>query len=344
MSKDLLTRMLTDMEGADELFRPTNYWSSGLDTIVQDLTARGFGDFRDHPSAHEFYVPVYRNRKLDRPLSLVAGVAGRVAGRKVGRRIREVALNEERAFQEYRLLKAADTPGGLPLAGVSESTYGKGEQFEFGGAHYSRPFLNYLRGVAFLKKHLPTDDLSSIMEIGGGYGTLGEILLKSRSDGFYLDIDIPPVAAVATHYLQQVFGKDAVFTYEDVNGPIDIDAIRKRYRAAVICPWQLPQVVGSVDLFANFISFQEMEPHVVKNYATLLQPHVRQAILLRNSARGKVEVDEAGKVGVMKATTTDDMAGYFDQFSLVARDSAGAGHEGRDSTFRSEVLCLKRKG
>ena len=31
--------------------------------------------------------------------------------------------------------------------------------------------------------------------------------------------------------------------------------------------WEIENLVGDIDLFVNFISFQEMEPQIVKNYA-----------------------------------------------------------------------------
>ncbi len=68
--------------------------------------------------------------------------------------------------------------------------------------------LNYLKGLAFLKKTVGTSSIRRVLEIGGGYGTLGEIFLKSDYDNsVYIDVDIPPAAYVATRYLQKVFGE-----------------------------------------------------------------------------------------------------------------------------------------
>lgn len=343
---DELDLMLSDMEAADPLYRPTNFWQSGLASIVTDLRRHGFERFREHESAQFFYVPLHSRtiwRRQKWLVSLLLAVAGVIA-RSSAVKLREVMNGNRKARDEYRLFRAANPAAGLPLD-VSESDIGGGERFEVEGRLYSRSFLNYLRGLTFLKKLTNTDDVRSILEIGGGYGTLGEILLKSRPDGFYVDVDIPPVAAVASYYLKQVFGEHAVLSYEQSRDMqvIDLDELRKSYRAVVLCAWQLPRVKGHVDVFANFISFQEMEPEVVANYVKVVQPLVRKAVLLRNSVRGKVVASKPGEIGVFEPTTTDHIIRNFDQFELLGRDSAIFGEENPRANFRSEVLCMQRR-
>jgi putative sugar O-methyltransferase len=257
--------------------------------------------------------------------------------------LRETFDGSRKAREDYRLFRAADPASGMNLD-VSESEVGGGERFEFDGSRYSRSFLNYLRALTYLKKLADTEALSSILEIGGGYGTLGEILLKSRPHGLYVNVDIPPVAAVSSWYLKQVFGEDAVlgFAQSRQMKTLDLDALRNSFRAVVVCPWQLPALRGNVDLFANFMSFQEMEPEVVANYAALVQPLTRSYVLLRNSVEGKKVAARPGEVGVLKPTTTDATIGAFDQFRLLGRDSAVFGDENRRSGFRSQVLCMQR--
>ncbi|MGQ0559089.1 MAG: putative sugar O-methyltransferase [Sphingosinicella sp.] len=340
--------MLADMENADDMFRPTNFWASGLKSIIDDLINRGFDNFREHPSAHVYYVPIYRSASWERRLSrfsvAVAAIDRMRPQSRLKRRLEALATGEAEAFMDYRLFKAGDVPGGLNLAQVSEQSVGGGERFNFEGTQLSRSMLRYLRGLAFLKKHTDSSAIRAILEIGGGYGTLGEILLKARPDSFYVDVDIPPVAAVATYYLQQVFGQDAVLTYETSRDlvRIELDEIRRSYSAAVLCPWQLPRISGSIDLFANFISFQEMEPDVVRNYSALVQQHTTEHILLHNSVVG-MNVAPAGEMGVLKPTTTDDMVSYFDQFELQARDSIGLGQAFLHDPFRSEHIYMARK-
>ncbi|NIB31764.1 putative sugar O-methyltransferase [Pseudonocardia sp. MCCB 268] len=45
----------------------------------------------------------------------------------------------------------------------------------FDGRLFSRSSFNYLRGLVLLKRAVPDLDVSTVLEIGGGFGTLGEI-------------------------------------------------------------------------------------------------------------------------------------------------------------------------
>lgn len=337
--------MLAHMDSAPPLYRPTNFWQSALQGIVKDLKELGFGGFRGHPSAESMYVPTFRDKRLESaagPMLALLGVGGRL--RQLKRIFKAAVDGTDEARRMYQIY-IASLPSPRPAwAAVSEDEAGGGERFEFDNRLYSKSLLNYLLGLNFLSQLTGVKSIAATVEIGGGYGTLGEILLKSDPNSLYLNVDIPPVAAVSSYYLEQVFGADAVLTYEQSAGldRIDINELKGRYRAVVLCPWQLPKLVGQADLFANFFSFQEMEPAVVENYvgqATRLNPSL---VLLRNSRRGK-KVVQAGKIGVLDPVTTDRIIAWFDQYALRGRDSFVFGAESRDGNFWSEVICMERR-
>lgn len=339
--------MLADMERADELFRPTNFWQTGLTRILDDLDERGFDDFRSHESARVFYVPLYGRNWAVRPFRKVDPVVS--STRRLPGSLRaamEYFAGKNRARAEYRIFRAAIDDRPPLLADLSESNVGApAEQFELEGRRYSRSFLNYLRGLALLKKHADLSVLRHALEIGGGYGTLGEILQKAAPGTTYVDVDIPPVAAVATYYLSQVFGEDRVLAYDESRelAEIDLDRLPGKKTIAVLCPWQLPRLKGGADLFVNMISFQEMEPHVVSNYVRLVSPLTRRWVLLRNSRHGKTVARGPGELGVVRPVTTDMLKDEFADFGLLARDAATFGEVSVEAGFESEVLCLARK-
>lgn len=323
--------MLADLDGAPELYRPTNFWQTGLERVVKDLRERGFSDFRRHPSATFFYAPRYG--PVARPavaISRLAGLAG-PNGKLLKDRLDQVPV----ARAHHATVRALDLPDAHPkIAEVSESTAGSPtEQFTFDGRRHSRSTLNYLRGLVLLKRAVPDLKIETVLEIGGGYGTLGEILLPQNPGMRYLDVDIPPVAAVATHYLRQVLGADEVLDYGATRDreKIAIDEITQR--AAVLCSWQLPRLVGSVDLFANFISFQEMEPEVVANYAKLVTDLGARYLLLRNSPTGKPNVREP----MLRQRYLD----AFPDYELVASDSGLYGQDSEGTV--SEVMVFARR-
>lgn len=323
--------MLSDLEVAPELYRPTDFWRTGLEKVVADLRERGFDDFRRHPSATFFYAPRYA--PVSRPAAALSKAFGLVGspGRLISERIDQVPV----ARAHHAVVRALDPAERAPsIAGFSESTVGSPtEQLVFDGRRFSRSSLNYLRALVMLKRAVPDLDVSTVLEIGGGFGTLGEILV-GRNEGLrYIDVDIPPVAAVATHYLRQVFGTGRVLDYAATREreTIAVDGITEP--ATVLCSWQLPKLTGTVDLFANFISFQEMEPEVVQNYAKLVTDLGARWLLLRNSPTGKPNVREP----MLRHRYLE----FFDAYELIDSD---AGLYGQDSEGTvSEVMVLARR-
>ena len=342
--KTNMAHMLADMETAPDLYKPTNFWSSGLPDLIKDIEKRGVENFRTHPSAAFFYVPVYASGTLRKWGHILLPLVNRLPARKQTR-FRRRLTRSDRAWLDYRMFIATSVTGGLPINDVSESSVGGGERFTFAGKSYSRSMLNYLRAFNLFKREADSAALGSILEIGGGYGTLGEILLKSNIEGFYVNIDIPPVAAISTYYLQQVFGADNVLSYAQSRtlDTIDLTKLKKHYKAVVLCPWQLPKLTGQVEMFANFMSFQEMEPDVVRNYIQTVQPLVSGYALIRNSALGKKVAKGAGDVGVIEQVRTAFIHAEFTEFDCLVADSFVYGEENETRTYQSEVLVLHRR-
>lgn len=330
-ARALLESMLSDLDGAPELYKPTNFWRTGLEQVVKDLRENGFTDFRRHPSATYFYAPRYGPvSKPAAAISRLAGLAG-ANGKLLRDRLDQVPV----ARGHHGTVRALDLPDAAPrIVDMSESTAGSPtEQLTFEGRRHSRSSLNYLRGLVMLKRAVPDLEIDTVLEIGGGYGTLGEILVPQNPGLRYIDVDIPPVAAVATYYLQQVLGADQVLDYGATRDLEEIEIDQIAQRAAVLCSWQLPKLVGSVDLFANFISFQEMEPDVVANYARLVSGLGARYLLLRNSPVGKPNVREP--------MLRERYLEAFGDYELVASD---CGLYGQDSEGTlSEVMVFVRR-
>jgi putative sugar O-methyltransferase len=344
----LLELMLEDMRTADPLYRPTRFWELGLPPIVADLRKLGFRDFRSHPSARwyvgSFAEPWYREHVgLVRPLFKAADLLS--GSRRIGARARRIVEGMPMLEREYDVFVASQDERSPRLIGISESDVGRPfQQLAIDGVKVGKNFLNYMRGLSFLKRRVDLETMPRVFEIGGGFGSLGEIVLKMSDRTFYLDVDIPPIAAVATYYLREIFGRDAVFGYDQCRGQgsIDIESLASKYRAAVLCPWQLPNIVGKMDLFVNFISFQEMEPHVVRNYARLASRMTRKCVLLRNSRDGQARARGDSDLGVLEPIRMDDAIGMFTDFEVAARDAGVFGNTTWDGSRVSELACLVR--
>jgi hypothetical protein len=183
------------------------------------------------------------------------------------------------------------------------------------------------------------------MEIGGGFGTLGEILLQDdRNEAFYINVDIPPVAFVSSYYLQELLGKENVAVYSDLKDKdvLNINELKQQYKALDICSWQLPKLQGKIDLFVNFISFQEMEPDVVENYCNYVDKLQPKYILLRNMLEGKKKNDANYKVGVEEPILGEDYNKFLPNYEFVVADSHTFGFVTEDG-FHSQLRIYKRK-
>ena len=337
---------LESMKAESELYRPTSFWEAASNRIASELELNGMDRFRSLETALGFFVPTYGSPGSGFKSEQVARLVNWLKDQYPDDSKPQLALNHflsgrMSALSDYRALLAADDPKQLPyLHEFSESEFGAPiEQFEFNGRRFSRSSLNYLLGLALLKKHLNGEVPRTVLEIGGGFGTLGEILSKGSIEGLrYIDIDIPPMSFIAQHYLTEVLGENnvATFTQTSSSNSIDINFLPK---AAVLCSWQIEKLKGKVDLFVNFISFQEMEPHIVKNYLGHVSRLESQWVLLRNMREGK-QLRNNGLVGVDKPTFGEDYLAMLPDYELVERNVIPFGYQTVDG-FHSELLLLK---
>jgi len=249
---------------------------------------------------------------------------------------------EAAALADYRVLLAADSPAIPPfLHSFSESSWGAPvEQFVFDGRRFSRSALNYLLGLALYKKHVSSPP-RTVLEIGGGFGSLGEILAASGVENSrYIDIDIAPTAYVAHSYLSHIYCEDEIVGYSETAHESRIQ-IEKLPRCSVLCSWQIERLVGSIDLFVNYISFQEMEPEIVKNYLSHVLRLNARHILLRNLKEGHRIVSDSGKAGVSVPTKGDDYLCWLPGYEVLERQTHPFGFQTVDG-FNSECILLGR--
>lgn len=345
-----LALALQDMSQQNELYRPTHFWEEASQCIVQEICEHGIERFRALPHPLGFFVPTYGVPGNSFSSAECDGLRSWLAAENPCAIKPQISLDQflsghAAALADYRVLLAADNPVRLPhLHTFSESTVGYPiEQFELDGRRFSRSALNYLLGLAMLKKYLPAHEVPrTVLEIGGGFGTLGEILNSSGVDGLrYIDIDIPPTSYVAHWYLGQVAGSKAVTGYATTRDRADI-AIEFLTRLSVLCAWQIEKLRGEVDLFVNYISFQEMEPHVVRNYLSHVVRLGARWVLLRNMREGKEKRVVGKPAGVDTPITGDDYLAMLPRYELVDRNVHPFGYQTVDG-YHSELLLLRRK-
>ena len=112
------------------------------------------------------------------------------------------------ALSDYRSFRSSiDQTDQFGLLHFNESNHcSPAEQFKFEGKCYSKSSLNYLLGMSFLQNNTKKFYPKVILEIGGGYGGLGEILKHTRIKNFkYIDVDIVPMISIAKFYLSKIY-------------------------------------------------------------------------------------------------------------------------------------------
>jgi len=327
------------------IYQPTAFWKNAAMKIVKDISEEGIENFRRLKTPLTYFVPNYgipTNSFTKETKDFIQDYIQKNGTKKQAFAMEEFLSGYFHALADYRVFLASEDTSKKPILNTfSESSFGNPiEQFEFDGKKYSRSALNYILGLSLLKKHLkPNDEIKTVLEIGGGFGTLGEILSFTK-DIKYINVDIPPTSFVSWNYLQNIFGSAHIEPYIRQDEPIIVENLKV---CSVLNSWDIEKIEGKIDLFVNFISFQEMEPPVVKNYlnhVTALHP---KWILLRNIREGKQIKKTPNGMGVEIPILKEDYIKMIaDKYELLEANVFPFGYKTVDS-FHSELLLFKRK-
>lgn len=338
--------LIDELKKQSSLYQPGAFWKEATSVMLDDLNKNGIENFRRLTSSLTFFVPTYgypgnalsdKNMQSLNDWSQLQGL-----DKKQDAYLKQFTTGYSAALADYRTLAASEYGSQVKpnLLNFNESKIGDPiEQFEIEGNFYSRSALNYLNGLSFLKKHVDISAFKSVIEIGGGFGSLGEILHQTLPQVKYIDIDIPPTLYCAEYYLQQVVGKDQVSTYNDINETKEIK-LSNLNKISVLPSWTVEKLQGEIDLFVNFISFQEMEPNIVENYLKNIDRLQTKWILLRNLREGK-QLRSQHRFGVDKPIFSESYTEMLPNYNLVETNVYPYGFKTVDG-FHSEVMLFKR--
>ena len=339
----ILIKIFQDFRNQKKIYKPTIFWQDATEKFYKIFYKKKIKNFKRNQLANSFFIPLY-NLKREKSISHILSL---IKKNKISKRLSSFLLDlvngKSQALSDYRVFKAADNIKKLPLLNsFSEKDFGNSlEQFEFDNKKFSRSSLNYLLGLVFLKNSIERFVSRVTLEIGGGYGVLGEILNFSKIKNFkYINVDLPPQAYVTEMYLSELFGVSRVTSYLETREMNKIN-IKKLKNFTSLVSWQIEKLKGKIDLFVNFISFQEMEPNVVRNYLNMVIKLKPSYILLRNLREGK-QLKQDKIIGVKKATRTQDYINYLKKdYSLLEKNVIPFGYRTFDN-FNSELLLFKR--
>lgn len=307
----LTDRLVAELRSCDPIYGPTSFWGPGVQTLLDDLRSHGLETFKSWPSANTWFYPTYGPGFTPPMVTALFELAQRLQPAVLRPWLSAGLLGGHQARRDFDAARLAWDQVRWPfdLDRLAESETGVPPQaYRFHGAEggvWTRPYLNYLLCLAALSRHVESPP-RSFLEVGGGFGVLGEILLCRDGGNRYVNLDLPPLLTVASFYLDRLFG-DRVTTYDQVaaTGAIQAEG------SACLPNWRIGDLRGPFDVFFNSHSFQEMEPDVVERYVADVARLGVTWIVSMNSRAGKDVRSEANPVGVTTPVTSADIQRMF---------------------------------
>ncbi|AKU15182.1 putative sugar O-methyltransferase [Luteipulveratus mongoliensis] len=310
---DLTRQSLDELREAKPTYLPTNFWGPGVEALLKDMETQGLERFKSWRTAGIWFNPTYGNSYTNAVIEKLLPIAqannanathnylgAALNGSFEARRDFDVAsMAWDQQRWPFDLINHGESRIGspwqaYPLSGIPEVTVG-------------RAYVNYLLCLAALSRHVDAPP-RSFLEIGGGFGVLGEIVMSRDEDARYVDLDIPPLLTVASYYLTELFGPDRVATYDDTlskPGPITVE------KSAVLPNFRIEDLEGEFEVFVNSFSFQEMEPDVVDHYVDQVSSKGLRYVVSLNSRQGKPKAAEAGQWGALDPVKSADIVEMF---------------------------------
>lgn len=331
---------LQGLATCDSRYRPTDFWGPGLDQLLDDMRSQGMARFKSWPTAGFWFYPLYGIGFSYARIDALLPHARTINPRVTQQWLRKSLTGGVDATRDFDAARLAWDQQRWPFEfdGHGESTVGTPPQRYTVSAdtevRHGRPYLNYLLCLAALSRHVD-EAPRSFLEIGGGFGVLGEIVMSRDPQARYVNLDIPPLLTVGSYYLTELFGRDRVLGPDDLDdpGPVHVPA------SACLPNWRLPDLDGVYDVFVNSYSFQEMEPDVVEHYVEQVCRIGPAYVVSLNSKAGKPKKSDGHAIGVLEPVTSSRIVTMFE-----ARGYELAGSYDRPLIISAgQIAVLRRK-
>ena len=276
------------------IYAPTFFWNKLINNNYKALKNGKLEIFRNQKGGFSGFVPFHseirRSKIKKNDFNKIYKLINSFkilpkAKKKISSLVFSTLSGLDRAKESYKILL---TDNKKPyFYNFKESDVGKPtEQFTFDNNKFSASSLNYLTGLLFLKNNIKNLDNKVYLEIGGGFGTVGEILINLKIKNIkYINLDLPPLNIISKFYLLNACKKKIMghFDFKKKN----VIKISQLKTLSCFPNFDIEKFKGKIDVFINFISFQEMEHDVVKNYINKIFILSPKYILLRNLREGK---------------------------------------------------------
>ena len=312
---ELLSIMMEDMNVADELYKPTNYWSFYEKHFLPELESIGLHNFRKRddsvlstfaatdllPKTSFRYKGNLRIRGINRVLKYLSKNLDRFNIQIKNNYFKESItpyfynyVSKKFIEKSFNLLECPTSNIGNP----EDKYIVEGTLWTFKHLQYCSMFIDTVNYIKYSEKMV-------FCELGPGLGRNIEILAQLYPSWTFIIFDIPPQLYISNQYLSSVFG-DRVINYSDsknINSDLFNDLQKDYIGKIIILPtWEMPHWSNTkIDIFWNSASFQEMEPDVVANYINHVRDMQPEYIYINAMPEGNYHGDwRLGRGGTKK--------------------------------------------
>jgi putative sugar O-methyltransferase len=281
----LLDEMMEDLRKQRGVYRISEYWERYSKRVCNELGKNSLRDFRSNARILKGYGDVLLHDPMDlacqnnwkeRVHSLIVNL------NFVKTHIRHPYLSRIKELtneaSHYKSLYYDKIFGSWfkEFSSKYELPYTMGESpnnvVRINEEEVSTNYLKMFLRVHNFQQRIEFEGVHSVLEIGGGFGSLCHTILTMFPQvKKYVYVDVPPGLYLGTQYLKKFYGANVIDYQKNKNLDKISFSNNDELEIMCICPWQLDKLDAAVDLVWNSHSFQEMNCDIIKNYATILK-------------------------------------------------------------------------
>jgi putative sugar O-methyltransferase len=292
LDPDELNSMVAEVEEADGILTPSQFWVRFAARNTSTLLTEGFESFKRSVN-YNYFQWVINSPRQPEFASVFKTWAQRPSPRVLGARVcvDDVDWNRPRAPRQlpvrYRAIGHAlyvamlwDVARRRVRAEVTnrleESTLGDPIAVSYRGHRISEDLSNSLFEYGSIAECVPEFRLrnATLLEIGAGYGRFADMFLMAQPDARVVVVDIPPALAVSQAYLTARHPDLTTHRFARGIRPRTLAAMIGESRLAFLTPNQFSSLPPlGADLVVNVSSLHEMLPQQISEYLRLIDRH-----------------------------------------------------------------------
>ena len=156
----------------------------------------------------------------------------------------------------------------LPEKNIGNSNYSK----NILGYYVDYGIIHHLKWFEKIEEYISPE--STILEIGGGFGSLARIILKNKNAKYFL-VDLPEANLISNYYLQNYFPEKRIFNFKDFKFG-ELHKQIDNYDIFILPPNVINKENINFDFIINARSFMEMNKKTIKRYFELIQNKIKK--------------------------------------------------------------------